>query len=535
MGEVSVAATGSEVRLAEVVATLSLATDLGYGQPMEHVLRSCLIALRLGEQLGLDASERAVVYYVGLLACVGCYADAHEQARWFGDDIALKAAIYGVDLAGLPMMSFMMRRVGSGEAPHHRAARRIAFMAGGRREVEGMFVTHCVLTGRLAESLGLGPKVQEGLRHAYERWDGKGEPDGRVGDDVAISSRLMRLARAAEVFHRAGGPSAAIEVARDRRGSEFDPSLVDLFVESAPKLLEDVASTDGWETVIGAEPELAIVLSDAEFESALESIADYVDLKSPFTLGHSRGVADLAESAARRQGMSDADVGLLRRAGLVHDLGRLGVSNTIWDKPGPLTASEWERVRLHPYLTERMLAASQALGPLATLAARHHERLDGSGYARGLSGTALSPGARILAAADVYHAATEPRPYRPAHPPEDAASEVRAEVSAGRLDGDTVEAVLGAAGHQERRRRERPAGLTAREVEVLRLLARGVSNKEIARRLVISGSTAGKHVEHIYAKLDVSSRAAASLLAVQHGLLPEQPQPAAAKDQPNAP
>lgn len=527
--------TGPEVRLAEVVATLSLATDLGYGQPMEHVLRSCLIALRLSERMGLDPSERVVVYYVGLLACVGCYADAHEQARWFGDDIALKAAIYGVDLAGLPMMAFMMGQVGSGEQPRRRAARRIAFMAGGRREVEGMFVTHCAVTGGLADSLGLGPDVRAGLQQAYERWDGKGEPHGLAGDAVAISARLMRLARAAEVFHRAGGPAAAVEVARARRGSEFDPALVDLFCECASKLLEDVASAAGWDTVIAEEPGLAMVLSDVELDAALEAIADYVDLKSPFTLGHSRGVANLAASAARRQGMSEDEAHLIRRAGLVHDLGRLGVSNAIWDKPAPLTASEWERVRLHPYFTERMLAASQALSPFATLAAHHHERLDGSGYARGLSGTALSPAARILAAADVYHAATEPRPHRPARVPDDAARELRAEVSAGRLDGDSVEAVLGAAGHQERRRPERPAGLTTREVEVLKLLARGVSNKEIARQLVISSSTAGKHVEHIYEKLDVSSRAAASLLAVQHGLLPEEPQLAGGKDQLNTP
>jgi hypothetical protein len=207
------------------VATLSLATDLGDGQPMEHVLRSCMIALRLSDRLGIDESERAVVYYVGLLACVGCYADAHEQARWFGDDIALKAAIYGVDLAGLPMMTFMMRQVGAGEAPHRRAGRRIAFMAGGRREVEGMFVTHCIVTGRLAESLGLGSNVRDALQHAYERWDGRGEPQGLAGEEVAISARLTQLARAAEVFHRAGGVEAAIEVARKRRGTEFDPSL----------------------------------------------------------------------------------------------------------------------------------------------------------------------------------------------------------------------------------------------------------------------------------------------------------------------
>jgi HD-GYP domain-containing protein (c-di-GMP phosphodiesterase class II) len=510
-----------DVRLAEIVATLSLATDLGYGQPMEHVLRSCLLSLRLGERMGLDESERVVVYYVGLLACVGCYADAHEQARWFGDDIALKAGTYGVDLAGLPMMAFMVRRVGAGEAPHRRLGRRLSFMAGGRKEIEGMFVTHCVVTGTLAECLGLGPAVRAALQQAYERWDGKGEPDGVAGEEVAVSVRLMQLSRAVEVFHRAGGAGAAIEIARKRRGTEFDPALVDLFCEEAPTLLDDVAAVAGWDAVIAAEPALRLVLTEAEFDAALEAIADFADLKSPYTLGHSRAVADIAADAGRQMGLDEREIVLLHRAGLVHDLGRLGVSNAIWDKPGPLTPAEWERVRLHPYLSGRMLATSRALAPLAALASQHHERLDGSGYPGGLSSAALAPAARVLAASDCYCAATEPRPHRPARTVQEAADELRAEATSGRLDGDAVEAVLGAAGQPVRRRRERPAGLTAREVEVLRLIARGLSNKAIAQRLVISRSTAGKHVEHIYEKLGVSSRASASLFAVQHGLLPE--------------
>jgi HD-GYP domain-containing protein (c-di-GMP phosphodiesterase class II) len=451
----------SGVRLAELVATLSLATDLGYGQPMEHVARSCLIAMRLGDRLGLGESERVVVYYVGLLACVGCFADAHEQARWFGDDIDLKAGSYGVDLAGVPMMAFLLGRVGAGRPLLARAGQRMAFMAGGRREVEGMFATHCMVTGVLAESLRLSPSVREALQQAYERWDGRGEPHGLGGEEVAISVRLMRLARVVEVFYRAGGVEAAVAVAGKRRGSEFDPAVVDVFCEEAASVVEEVGAASGWEAVIAAEPALRVVLSESEFDAALEAIADYGDLKSPYTLGHSRGVADLAVDAGRRLGLDGQEVVTLRRAGLVHDLGRLGVSNAIWDKPGRLTLSEWERVRLHPYLTERMLAASHALAPLATLAGHHHERLDGSGYTRGLAGRALSSSARILAAADVYHAMIEPRPYRPARTPAEAATELRAEVTHGRLDGDAVEAVLGAAGHPERRRRERLGGSPA--------------------------------------------------------------------------
>jgi HD-GYP domain-containing protein (c-di-GMP phosphodiesterase class II)/DNA-binding CsgD family transcriptional regulator len=274
-----------------------------------------------------------------------------------------------------------------------------------------------------------------------------------------------------------------------------------------------------WPAVIEAQPALEIVLSDEELESALEAIADFTDLKSPFTIGHSRGVADLACAATKIYGLSDADAKLARTAGLVHDLGRLGVSNAIWDKRGTLTMAELERVRLHPYLSERMLASSGALAPLGAIAVQHHERLDGSGYPRALSGDAITPAGRVLAASDAYHAMTERRPHRAARTAQEAAVELRAGVRRALFDGDAVDAVLRAAGHPVKRRRDWPAGLTTREVEVLRLLVRGLSNKEIAEQLVISRKTAGSHVEHIYTKLGVSNRARASLFAMKHGLM----------------
>ena len=274
--------------------------------------------------------------------------------------------------------------------------------------------------------------------------------------------------------------------------------------------------------MIAVEPALAVVLSGERLDEALLAIANFVDLKSPYTLGHAHAVADLAAEARRAARAVGDEVGTLRRAGLVHDLGRLGVSNSIWDKPGPLGAGEWERVRLHPYLTERMLRQSEALAPLGAIAVQHRERLDGSGYPRGLAGAAISRSARIVGAADAYQAMREPRPYRPPRSADEAAAELRADAKAGRLDAEAVEAVLGAAGHRVLRRRGGPAGLTAREVDVLRLLARGLSNKEIAERLVISPKTVGNHVEHIYAKIDASTRATASLFAMQHGLLPEE-------------
>jgi HD-GYP domain-containing protein (c-di-GMP phosphodiesterase class II) len=329
----------------------------------------------------------------------------------------------------------------------------------------------------------------------------------------------VQLADVVEVFHGRAGVDGAVAVARERGGTQFDPAIVECFCDSARELLAPLADTTGWDAVIGAQPGLRQTLSDAELDAALEAIADFADLKSPYTMGHSRAVADLAAEAGRRGGLSDDEVRTLRRAGLVHDLGRLGVSNAIWDKRGALSAVEFERVRLHPYLTERILSASSGLAPLGVLAAQHHERLDGSGYPRGLKAGALSPCARILAAADVYHAMIEPRPHREGRSPAQAADELRAQVRDRRLDGEAVHAVLAAAGQETTRRPERPAGLTAREVEILRLLARGLLNKEIARRLGVSPKTVDNHVQHIYAKLGVSSRAAAGLFATEHGLL----------------
>jgi len=506
------------IRLAELVATMSLGTDLGLGQPMEHCIRQTLIALRMGERLGLEESERAVLYYAGLLAWVGCHVDAYEQARWFGDDIAVKRDFRHTDGAG---PGFVLGHLGAGLPPLERLRLGIAFLAHGREAAESTFANHWRATDAMAARLGLGEEVRTSIEQTYERWDGKGIPRGRRGDEILVTSRLVNFADVVEVFLGAGGLDAAVAVARERSGSQFDPDLVELFREEAPALCEELEVGSGWNAVIAAEPVLHVRLSEDEFDAAFEAIADFVDLKSPWTIGHSCGVADLAAEAARTYGLPGDDVTTIRRAGLVHDFGRLGVSNSIWDRRGALGQAEMERVRLHPYLTERMLSFAPELAPLAAVAVQHHERLDGSGYPRGLSGSAISPAGRILAAADAYHAMTEPRPHREALAPQEAASALRSEVAAGRLDAEAVDAVLRTAGHRVGRRREWPAGLTPREVEVLRLLARGHTNKEIARRLVISPKTAGNHVEHIYSKLGVSNRAQASLFAVNRGLMPE--------------
>jgi HD-GYP domain-containing protein (c-di-GMP phosphodiesterase class II) len=512
----------AHVRLAELVAALSLGIDLGFGQPMEHVLRQCLIGLRLAERQGLDEERRAVVYYTALLVNVGCHTDAHEQAKWFGDDLAMKATKYDYPIGSPRAMLAGVRMLGAGHPLIHRFRVGLEFLVSGHRDMDNMINHHAQMTRLLGEQLGLSEEVLDALGAAYEFWDGKGWPGELRGEDVPLAARIAQVSEFTEVAYRVGGFEAVHALARDRAGSQFDPELAALMDSEAEMLLAGVDSVSTWDAVIEAEPALAIVLSAERFDAALEAIGNFVDLKSPYFLGHSRAVAELAGAAAQQAGLSESQARTLRRAGLVHDLGRLGVSNSIWDKPGPLGAGEWERVRLHPHLTERMLHQSEALAPLGVIAVQHRERLDGSGYPRGLSGAAISRSARILGAADAYQAMREPRPYRPPRSADEAAAELRAEVRAGRLDAEAVDAVLGAAGHRVARRRGGPSGLTEREVEVLRLLARGLSNKDIASQLVISPKTVGNHVEHIYAKINASTRAAAGLFAMRNGLLPEE-------------
>ena len=515
----------SHVRLAELVAALSLGIDLGFGQPMEHVLRQCLIALRLGEALGLDEEERAVVYYTALLINVGCHSDAHEQAKWFGDDIAMKAGKYDHELRSIRSALSGLRMLGAGRSPLQRFQLALEFALSGHRELDGMIAQHAEMARSLGEQLELPAQVLEALGASYERWDGRGWPGERGGEEVPMASRLAQAAEFVEVANRVGGVDAAKELARDRRGAQFDPSVSDVIEAEAEVILSDLDTLGSWDAVIAAEPALAIVVSGERFDAALLAVASFVDLKSPYFLGHARAVAELAGAAGERLGMPDSEIRTLRRAGLAHDLGRLGISNAVLDKRGPLAGGDWERIRMGPYLTERMLRQSEALAPLAAIAVQHRERCNGSGYPRGLSGNGISQPARVLGAADAYQAMREPRPHRGALSAEAAAAELRADVKAGRLDADAVQAVLGAAGHRVSRRHGGPAGLTQREVEVLRLLARGLSNKEIAERLVISPKTVANHVEHIYAKIEASTRAAAGLFAMRHGLLPEEELP----------
>lgn len=509
----------SGVRLAELLAGLSLATDLGFGQPPEHILRATRIAMRLGERLSLSTEQLAALYDVGLLTYVGCPVYGNEVAAVFGDDIEFRARVHDVDLTGMLARVHMMREAGRGTPLGNRTKQRVMLaVTGGRGLIETM-ANHCAAAGELAAGLGLGTEVRRSLEQVYTRWDGRGVPDGVGGEDIELAARVAHVAETCEVMTRRRGIDGAVEVVRQRSGTHLDPEVAAALVADAASLVADIED-EPMDRVLEEEPIERGPLTDDELDGALLAIGDFSDLRCPFFAGHARGTAALAEQAAKHLNIGSEETAVLRRAALVHDAGRFGVPGSIWSRPGPLSSAHRERMRLHVYFVERMFSRPEPVRRFGLLAATHHERSDGSGYHRGASGVMLSTPARILAAADTLHAMTQYRPHRPARTLDEAAIELRAEATEGRLDPVAVDAVLHAAGQSTGRARSGgPAGLTARETDVLRLLAQGHANKEIAGQLAISPKTVSNHLQHVYEKLGVSNRATAALHAMRHGIV----------------
>jgi HD-GYP domain-containing protein (c-di-GMP phosphodiesterase class II) len=514
-----------QLRLSEFVATLALAQDNAFGQPLESQLRSCLLATAICEAAGFDADVRETAYWVALLRYVGCTGHAHEVATIFGDEIAIRAQTLVHDAANpAEVMRDVMSFATAGRSPEEQDEIVRLIQETAREWAVYNFSSGCEVADVLVQRLDFGADVRDALRYTFERWNGNGYPSHAAGVAIPLAMRVVHLSHDMEAIGRLFSPERAIEAAHDRRDRTYDPVLADLFVEHGRSWFEQLGTSEPWDAVLALEPEPHRLLSGAELDDALTVAADFIDLKSPYMGGHSRRCADLAGDAARVLGLHEDTVTTVRRAALVHDFGTTVVPNSIWDKPGPLTRTEFDRVELHPMLTEQMLRRSAALAVLNPVASTHHEKCDGSGYHKRVRAGAEDPGACVLAATEVYVGLTTERADRLAFSPADAASRLRELESDGVLEPRATRAVLVAAGHGEprapsERRLRNPGGLTRREVDVLRLAARGLTTRQIADRLYISPKTADHHIQHIYGKIGTSTRAGAALWAMQHAVV----------------
>jgi HD-GYP domain-containing protein (c-di-GMP phosphodiesterase class II) len=506
--------------MADIIGSLSLVADAGFGLPPEESMRSCLVATALARHLGLSEPETSDVFYTALLEHVGCSGSAHEAAGAYGDEMGLYAAAVVTDDTLRDELFTMLPRLLRGR-PWSDRLRVLAFSLTRGNQFGRTFVASvCEVGQSTTRRLGLSEGVQRGVHDVFEGWNGRGGFQGLKGESVPVQSRVTRLAGIATRFAHIGGPELATETVRRRSGGMLDPTMAELFVANARAILEVADVADPHLALLDAEPSPARTAPASRLSEIAAVFGDVADLKSTYTLGHSSGVAELARTAGHRIGLDATALASLDVAARLHDIGRVGVSDEIWERPGPLTAMQWEQVRLHAYHSERILARSSALRPSATIAGMHHERLDGSGYHRGSTAREQSLGARILAAADAWQAMTQDRAHRPALGPAAAAERIRSDVDAGRLDGDAAAAVVEAAGQPRPRSSiTRPAGLSEREVEVLRAVARGLTNREIGESFEISPRTAEHHVQHVYDKIGVSSRAAAAIFALEHGLI----------------
>jgi HD-GYP domain-containing protein (c-di-GMP phosphodiesterase class II) len=504
-------------RTLELLGGLSLVTDIGTGSPLEESLKRCLVAARLSKIIGCTNEEVRDVLYTALLQHLGCTAYAHEVARVWGDDVVTTRLSF---LSSSGELSDMWRVwiPGMAQATGRSKARVLSttVVTARRMDVEGPAAT-CEVARGASQGLGLPEAVQAGLLHMFAMWNGKGFPD-TAGESIPLAARVMQVALTAVMFASHANGDVAVAEVRRRAGTQLDPNLADLLIEKADELLGDLDEIDAYQAILDVEPEPVRRVEKGGLTDVARTFGNLVDLKSPWLHGHSAGVGDLSAAAAGMLGFGK-DMETLRVAGYLHDLGRVGVSSAIWDKAGPLSTAERDQARLHAYHSERILARIPPLTGLAKLAGQHHERSDGSGYHRGFLAAQLTMPSRVLACADAYRRWTEDRPYRRGLVPARAADRLEAEARAGRLDADAAAAVIEAAGLPRGVKRTRPADLTERQVEVLRLVSRGLSNAAIAERLVLSRRTVEHHVQDIYLKIDASTRAGAAMFALQHGLL----------------
>ncbi len=515
-----VAAMLPPVRRNEVFGVLSLATDFACGQPLGYGLRSAVASVALARSMGLGRDQASEAYYHGLLRYCGCTAETDRLNALFGDEIAIRKDFAAIDPADGPeLIRILMKYVGPARADHPPLEHGDDNFHGVMGATVSVFSSHCEVAARIAERLGLPANVQNNLRQLYERWDGHGFPAGLSGEAISLPVRLVLVVQDAMSLLDIMPVERVPGIIAGRSGGPYDPAVVDAFVPQLEKLLAPLSDEEAWATAMAFDATHDTPLSDEELDGASEVIADFIDLKSPVIAGHSRAVGALTDAAAAAARMAGSDRAALRRAALWHDIGYIAIPGTSRFGATP-PAEGSERSRLHPYFAERLMQRVPGLASIGETIAEHHERLDGSGFHRGLRATDLSPAGRLLAVVEAYQSLIENRPFRVTINPKQAALKLRQSVTEGALDGEAVACVLEAAGQGSRGKKvSRVAGLTGREVDVLVHVARGGTTKEIGRELGLSPKTIDNHIQSIYGKLGVNTRGGATLFALEHGLL----------------
>jgi HD-GYP domain-containing protein (c-di-GMP phosphodiesterase class II) len=518
--------------MADLMAALSLAADLATGLPAEHAVRSCYIGMHIARELGLPPEQQAGLYYAELLMDAGCTAwTSVLAAAVLNDEITARRDLYFYTDIGNPieMFDWMKRHLATGQPAYVRAGRVLDMTLHGRQGMREGFRNTCEAAQRFAQRLGMPEVVQTALLSVFEQWDGRG-PNGTRREMVPLNSRIVYATSFLEAFHHSGGRAAALRLAQERSGKAFDPAVVSAFLALAREdsFWEELEQESVWTAVLAMEPESSYrYIKDEKVDDIALSFADFADLKSRYSTGHSRRVGDLSQRMAVTMRLSPWEVTTIRRAALMHDLGLVAIPSFTLHKPQEqLTQVELERLRLHPYYAERILSRVPVLAPVVPLVANHHERFDGQGYYRGLAGAQIPLGARILAVADRYDELCHDSPDQSALDMEQALKQMRAEVG-GALCPDAFAALTQTlhiertptSGERKRPAQGWPAGLTDREVEILRLLAKGLRQREMAEQLVLSEHTVRHHLEHMYTKMGVNTRVGATMYAVEHDLL----------------
>jgi len=513
------------VRRADFLMALAYATDLATGHSRDFALRSCVLGMRLAERAKADDQTRRAVYHQALLRYIGCNADTHLLSAAWGDEIALRQDLHRIDMGNrsefVEVFVRAITRTFAGAPPEELAKAVERGLASAAQVNVPILSGHCEVAQRIAERIGLPEEIRENLGQIYERWDGRGLPRGLSGQAVKYPVRLVTLAQDAIALADLHGFEAMTTMIAARAGGAYEAELTDVFLAHAERLLAGLDGPVDRATILALEPAPHAMLDEDACEKAYLAIADMIDMRMPFTFGHSRAVASLASAAAKQMELPASDIRIVRWAAYAHDIGELSVPVSTWMRAAALTERETDSARLHPYHGERALASLGGDGQIvATLVQCHHEHLDGSGYHRNSRSSDLSPAARVLAAAEAFQTAREGRPHRAGLSDVAAAAKVRGAVKEGKLCPDAVEAVLTCAGQRARRGApKRLAGLTPREIEVLRLIAAGDTAKEAARKLEIAPKTADNHIQSLYSKIGVTTRAGAALYALERGLV----------------